>query len=66
MEIDAVRLVKAIEYVPYVQRESGGWRVGKYRVTKSSVGPVCQCSDSVFRRVVCKHGYAVILHEGLS
>lgn len=62
-DIDAVRLVKAIEYVDSVSERvpQGVYSVGRYIVRADDDGYRCQCADFNFRKKNCKHIYALIL-----
>jgi hypothetical protein len=50
----AIQRINSLEYL--VESQSGNT---KYEVSSTKLGWVCSCPDQRFRRVKCKHIYAV-------
>jgi transposase-like protein len=55
-QLGAVQKVDGGHY--YVKSQSGN---GQYEVIQSETGFVCNCPDSMYRGVTCKHAYAVAI-----
>ena len=64
--IDAIRLVKSIEYAPHVvELGLDEWLVSKYVVSRNDAGVwSCTCADHLYRKADCKHAMAVVLWLG--